>query len=168
VPVTLETKTMNTKIICDRSLILNNSSVQELVKLAVALGAQATPEGDTVVYEMRPESLSLEHAKYATVVGAKVTGYPLYIEADPDDEVPEGVPNRILTTADFDEDGEAIESTSTVKTWAEWRAPVVRQGRSFFEASDGRRYYALADLGAVSDSLFKPGDLPVAESLGEP
>ena len=131
----------------------SNTEAQALAVNASIKGARIEAEGDNVIYFVRPEKLLLPVALFINSIGGEVENYPLWIEiADASGDVPVGIKNRV----NIDED-----ETETVKTWGEWRTPLVINDRIFIEMSDGRNYLKMSDLTPVFAKLVKPEDLPV-------
>lgn len=143
---------MTTKITLLQSLMDSNEQAQALATNAAIKGARIEAEGDNVIYFVRPEKLLLPVALFIDSIGGEVENYPLWIEIDDASvEVPVGIKNRILVAED---------ETETVKTWTEWRTPLVINDRIFIEMSDGRNYLKMSELTPVLAFLLKPADLP--------
>jgi len=143
---------MTTKIILLQSLMDSNTEAQALATNAAIKGARIEAEGDNVIYFVRPEKLLLPVAKFIDSIGGEIENYPLWIEIDDASvEVPVGIKNRMLVAED---------ETETVKTWTEWRTPLVINDRIFIEMSDGRNYLKMSELTPVLSIIIKPADLP--------
>jgi hypothetical protein len=143
---------MTTKITLLQSLMDSNEQAQALATNAAIKGARIEAEGDNVIYFVRPEKLLLPVAKFIDSIGGEIENYPLWIEIDDASvEVPVGIKNRMLVAED---------ETETVKTWTEWRTPLVINDRIFIEMSDGRNYLKMSELTPVLSIIIKPADLP--------
>ena len=143
---------MTTKITLLQSLMDSNEQAQALATNAAIKGARIEAEGDNVIYYVRPEKLLLPVAKFIDSIGGEIENYPLWIEIDDASvEVPVGIKNRMLVAED---------ETETVKTWTEWRTPLVINDRIFIEMSDGRNYLKMSELTPVLSIIIKPADLP--------
>jgi hypothetical protein len=130
----------------------SNTEAQALATNAAIKGARIEAEGDNVIYFVRPEKLLLPVAKFIDSIGGEIENYPLWIEIDDASvEVPVGIKNRMLVAED---------ETETVKTWTEWRTPLVINDRIFIEMSDGRNYLKMSELTPVLSIIIKPADLP--------